>query len=243
MAVSILEKSPAEAREGFHREDLATLFDDSPVREISVKSESEDPNILIARFLKENKTRLIKVLAQSALTPPWILKVYEQQLYKESTEVDEEVEISKEISSSLGVINQRYREVMLRGIGSPSAENNEIKELQAAIQWFPFTFKDLTQLVDLHCFVCRKEQKRDEKLSQQTVFNPRRGAKNSILFEEIFELHQKYFKQPGFLFMDDQNRVQFITDLLASEAQWLKSRQKLVTANSGLVLYIANQYK
>ncbi|MGR8951191.1 MAG: hypothetical protein ACU83V_02070, partial [Gammaproteobacteria bacterium] len=153
MAVSIVEKSPAEADEAF----TALLYDASDQARHK-SAEPEDANLSIARGLKAYKAQLISALAQSVLTPQWLLKTYEQQLNKETMELDEEAKFSNEISSSLTVIDQCYRAVMKDSVASTAERTLQTQGLQAALQWFPFTFKDLTQLVDLHCLMCRQEK-------------------------------------------------------------------------------------
>ncbi|MEC4749666.1 RNA polymerase sigma factor RpoD/SigA [Methylomicrobium sp. Wu6] len=233
MAVTIVEEHSSVLREDIHHEIVYPSFDQAPECAERAVSDAEDPNILIARRLKSGKVDLVNALAQSTLTPLWLLKEYEQQLYKEAEEPDEEAKLSSELASCLAAIRECYRRIMQE----PTAADAE--DMRKALQWFPFTFKDLTQLVGLHCYAGRKER---------DGYAPTREHSSRISLrcadiDQMLELNLQHVGRRQWLLSDGQDSQLYIEGLLKLERRWLEFRQQLVIANSGLVLFIANHYR
>jgi RNA polymerase sigma factor (sigma-70 family) len=234
MAVMISEENSSELRKDIHQETVYSSFDQTPGKPESSAFNTGESNILIARELKIRKANLINALAQSALTPLWLLNEYEQQLDKETLDLDDEPKLSSELESSLSTIRQCYQRFL------QATADVDTQELKKALQWFPFSFKDLTRLVDLHCYALRLEADNGMQVRKRIARINHHAAKQaSTGFDEILDLNQQHFGQRQWLF----NCQEFVGGLIAKERLCLESRQQLVTANSGLVLFIANQYK
>jgi len=239
MAVTMLEKYPSKLREDIRPETSSSLVEQAPEFADCSLVDAEDPNLLLAKQLRSFKTDLVDALARSALTSQWLLKKYEQQLYKEAAGLGEESELPNELKSSLAFIRQSYLRVAKESLTA------DVRDLMETLQVFPFTFKDLTQLVDLHCYAGKQEQLGGapvcEFISRITA---QRGAKHfDDGFDQVLEMNRQHFGRQQWLISGDQNHGQYVAGLIAAERHWLQTRQQLVTANSGLVLFIANQYK
>jgi DNA-directed RNA polymerase sigma subunit (sigma70/sigma32) len=239
MAVMISEGySPELREEEVEQENVFPSFDRAFDKPENAAFSTGESNMLIARELKIRKAELIGALAHSALTPLWLLNEYEQQLDKESGELEEEPKFSSELESALAAIHQFYQS-FISARAAPDAQ-----ALKQAFQWFPFSFKDLTRLVDLHCYAARQEAESGARARSRSVQPGRRIARQSrINFDAILELNRQHFGERQWLFSEDKDSDGYVRGLLAKERLWLASRQQLVTANSGLVLFIANQYK
>jgi DNA-directed RNA polymerase sigma subunit (sigma70/sigma32) len=238
MAVTISEGYFSELREEIDQKTVSPEFEGTAERPESPVFNTGESNMLIARELKIRKAELVDALVCSLLTPLWLLNEYERQLDKEPQELDDEPKLSSELESSLAVIHQSYQRFIQGGA------DLRAQELQQVLQWFPFSFKDLTQLVDLHCYAALQatedgvgKRKLGARLRQRNVKQSRKD------FDAILELDRQHFGEREWLFPENKDRYEYLHGLLAKERLWLVSRQQLVTANSGLVLYIANQYK
>jgi DNA-directed RNA polymerase sigma subunit (sigma70/sigma32) len=238
MAVMISERYSAELREEADHETVYPGFDEAAEKPEGAAFDTGESNRRIARELKIRKADLVDALACSALTPLWLVNQYEQQFDKEPQELDDEPKLSSELESSLVVIHQSYQRFLHAASGS------EAQELQRALQWFPFTFNDLTQLIDLHCHAALQATESGARRRKLGARLRRRNAKQGrVDFDAILELHRQHFGGREWLLSEDKDGYIYVQGLLAKERLWLASRQQLVTANSGLVLYIANQYK
>ncbi|EIC29116.1 sigma-70 family RNA polymerase sigma factor [Methylomicrobium album] len=241
MAVTISEGYFSELREETDQETVYPEFDgtaEKPESSTVNTVNTGESNMLIARELKIRKADLIDALLCSVLTPLWLLNEYERQFDKEPQEVDDEPKLSSELKSSLVLIHQSYQRFIHAGAGP------EAQDLRQALQWFPFVFKDLTQLVDLHCYAALQATESSVGRRKLGARLRRRNARRCREdFDAILELDRQHFGAWEWLFPENKDRYEYVQGLLAKERLWLASRQQLVTANSGLVLYIANQYK
>lgn len=238
MAVTMLEKYPSNLHEDTHPESVSPLFDQvAELAEFAVL-DPENPNLLLAKRLQLNKSHLINALAKSALTPLWILKEYEQKLNNELAVLEEESQLPTDLASSLAFIKQSYRRIIE---GKAAADVLDVAE---ALRRFPLSFKDLTRLIDLNCYAGKQYQVDNTLLCERLRrITWSRAKYQDEGLDHILELNQQQFGRPKWLITEDQNGGQFIQDLITAERLWLESRQQLVSANSGLVMYIANQYK
>jgi DNA-directed RNA polymerase sigma subunit (sigma70/sigma32) len=238
MAVMISEEYTSELRKDIYQETVYSALDQTTEKPDSSAFNAGESNILIARELKIRKANLVDALAHSALTPLWLLKEYEQQLDKETLDFDDEPKLSSELESSLSAIRHCYQQILL------ASEGVDAQGLKKALQWFPFSFKDLTRLIDLHCYAIRHEANIGGQIRKRVArLNQRGASQTSPCFDEILDFNQQYFGQRQWLFSMDRNSQEYVGGLITKERLWLESRQQLVTANSGLVLFIANQYK
>lgn len=238
MAVSIVEEYPSTFREGIRPQTFYPSFEQEDECVEGAAFDSADPNIRIAKRLKTCKTRLIDALAQSAVTPLWLLKEYEQQLYKEAGDYDEESKLSTELASSLTEIRQCYQRI------TQEQASADTQAMCKTLSWFPFSFKDLSQLVNLHCYAGKQERAVSVQIRERIArINLQNSKQNVARFDEVLELNRQHFGRQECLFSNAPFDSHYIDSLLSAERHWLESRQKLVTANSGLVLFISNQYK
>jgi RNA polymerase sigma factor (sigma-70 family) len=237
MAVMISEGYSSELREDVDHEKGFPPLDTMAGKPGNSAFDTGESNVLTARELKIRKANLINALADSALTPLWLLKEYEQQLDKEALDLDDEQKLSSELESSLLAIRQFYHNFFQTTVGA------DAQDLRKALQWFPFSFKDLTRLVDLHCYVLKREAGNAERLPSNIVRRLYHVMQSSEGLEEIRDLSRQHLDQRQWLLPLGRDNYDYVHGLLAKERLWLESRQQLVTANSGLVLFIANQYK
>jgi DNA-directed RNA polymerase sigma subunit (sigma70/sigma32) len=239
MAVMTSEGYSSELRVEIDQETAYPGFDGTAEKTESLSFNTGESNMLIARELKIRKAELVEALVRSALTPLWLLNEYERQLDKEpQEELDDEPELSSELESSLVVIHQSYQRFIHTAAGS------EALELRQALQSFPFSFKDLTQLVDLHCYAVMQATESSARRRKLGARLRRPNAKqNRADFDALLELGRQHLGEREYLSPEDKDSHEYVQGLLAKERLWLASRQQLVTANSGLVLYIANQYR
>ncbi|MGJ0484624.1 MAG: sigma-70 family RNA polymerase sigma factor [Methylomicrobium sp.] len=236
MAVMISEGYSSELQGNIDQEIVDPFFDQVPEKPEGTVFKTGESNVLIARELKIHKANLINALAQSALTPLWLFCEYEQQLDKEVLDLDDESKSSSELESSLAAIRQCYQSVILRN------SDIDAQDLQKALQWFPFSFKDLTRLVNLHCYAVKQEAKNTAQVRKRiTQISQHSTQAESAGFDEILDLNRQHLGQ--LLFSRTTDIQEYVNGLIARERLWLDARQQLVTANSGLVLFIANQYK
>ncbi|WP_374088542.1 RNA polymerase sigma factor RpoD/SigA [Methylomicrobium lacus] len=242
MAVTLVEKYPSVSREDIDPESSNALLDRMPDFAECAGIDAEDPNLSLARRLKACKMNLVNALAQSSLTPLWLLQEHEQHLDKEAADPLEEPKSSTELASPLALIRQCYQRVTVEKAAGEVERNAE--DMVAALQCFPFTFNDLTRLVDLHGYAGRHLQQENAQVRERIARITQCGAKHkNDGFAQILQLHRQHLGRPlGFFFTGQGSRYS-LAELIAAERAWLESRQQLVTANSGLVLYIANQYK
>lgn len=221
--------------------------DNEPKQEITavsaishVATVVETDNFEIARHLKAGKSRLIKVLSYFPVTALWLLKHYEQCI--DCPEQDTENTTVSESKAAMSAIRTHYLLATEQGQLS-----NSHSDLFAALQSFPFSFEELTQLTDLlvYAFKLRGLNNHTLNNSDKTIINKRLEGNdkrpNIKLARQFNELVSE--QDESFLFLSRQEMQQHFTELVLAEHLWLKSRKTLVSANSRLVLFIANQYK
>jgi RNA polymerase sigma factor (sigma-70 family) len=120
--------------------------------------------------------------------------------------------------------------------------------LATVLQLFPFSFNDLTKLVDLivyaHKFrgLCYQPPHSIENNSDLILKRleglSRRSCNKVSKWSDILLAYDEQF-----LFLSSSEMHKYFSEVVLSEHFWLKLRQQLATANSRLVLFIANQYK
>jgi RNA polymerase primary sigma factor len=206
---------------------------------------AESSNFQIARKLNDEKSRLIHALSQFPVTALWLLIEYEQKSHQ--SEQDDETSIESDLSSALVEIKTYFHNLERKAITDPSYPVDK-QNLATSLQLFPFTFHDLTELVDIIVYahkyrgLCYQPSLNAEKYSELILKRlegaNRRSRINAFKWSEIV---LEYDEQ--FLFLSSSNMNKFFAEVVSAEHLWLEARQKLASANSRLVLFIANQYK
>jgi RNA polymerase primary sigma factor len=127
------------------------------------------------------------------------------------------------------------------------ADADEKQHLTEALQAFPFSFEDLFVLTELIIYAYKTRDIRYQSANNHSDLVVKRleGSNRCGKLElpEIIETMRTSRFDEQFLFLSAVDMQHAVTDMIFAEHLWLSSRQALAKANSGLVLYIANQYK
>lgn len=208
-------------------------------------------NFQMARELIIEKTRLAEALSRFPVSALWLLHKYEQQYNNTETESDEESEWLSESTAVLADIKRYYLEAIQDAGRRDSEFTENRRRLCEALRRFRFSFHDLTGLVDVILTFddsrracsgvpCPADSKRLPKRWEETK------RRTDPIDNHFFDLLKSLLDEPSnesFLFLKNEEMEQILPVIIASEYRWLRSRDKLATANSRLVLFIANQYK
>jgi RNA polymerase primary sigma factor len=207
------------------------------------KGSTEQRNFQMANNLDAGKSRLINILAQFPATALWLLYRYEADAYPpEQTE--------QALTGTLAKIKNRYLLASLSFSGRGfrrEADNGEHRHLTEVLQAFPYSFEDLSVLTELIIYafktrdVCRQPANNHAGLFAKRLEGSIRGDK--IKLPDIIDAIRASQFDQQFLFLSGTDMQQYVTDMVFAEHLWLSSRQALAEANSGLVLFIANQYR
>jgi RNA polymerase primary sigma factor len=202
---------------------------------------AENSNFQLARLLKDEKIRLINALSQFPVTALWLLNEYEQNCYM--VEQDDEATLESELTTALADI-KKYFYYLSRNASTDASYAVDKQNLVNTLKSFPFSFHDLTKLVDVIVYayklrgLCYQPShnadlifKRLEGLSRRSSINASKWSKVLLAYDEQF------------LFLSSSDMHKYFSEVVFSEHLWLNLRQKLASANSRLVLFIANQYK
>jgi RNA polymerase primary sigma factor len=218
-------------------DDTLTPQDEIAVSAIShVASVVETDNFEIARHLKAGKSRLINVLCHFPVTALWLLKQYEQCC--DCDKQDTENSTVSESKAAMCAIRNHYTIAQ-------AAANTADSQLFTALQSFPFSFEELTQLTDLLVYAfkvrglhyCLDNSDIVNKRLEGT--NKKHTGKLAVQFKELV----CDYGDESFLFLSNTDMMGHFAELVLAEQLWINSRKTLVSANSRLVLFIANQYK
>ncbi len=211
---------------------------------------SENKNLRLAKLVEEEKIKLIKALSLFPVTALWVLDKYEQGCDKSD---EEESALSAELVDLLKNIKKHYQAVT-ESVQKNLAISTNSKvnlRLKAAIQEFPFTFEDLVKLVDIVAYAFKfrglaykledfSDKKQSDIVSKRLS---RLSVKGRPSLAEQFEAMDLHRHEEQFLFLSPDEMKDCVGGLIFAEHHWLAFRQQLATANSKLVLFIANQYK
>ena len=202
---------------------------------------AENSNFQLARLLKDEKIRLINALSQFPVTALWLLNEYEQNCYM--VEQDDEATLESESTTALADIKKQFY-CLSRNALTDASYAVDKQNLVNTLKSFPFSFHDLTKLVDVIVYayklrgLCYQPShnadlifKRLEGLSRRSSINASKWSRVLLAYDEQF------------LFLSSSDMHKYFTEVVFSEHHWLHLRQKLASANSRLVLFIANQYK
>jgi RNA polymerase primary sigma factor len=206
---------------------------------------AENSNFQIARQLKDEKSRLINALSQFPVTALWLLNEYKHN--RCIAEQDDEVTLESEVATALSDIKKFFYFLSHKALTDVSYTVDR-QNLATSLQLFPFSFQDLTKLVDVIVYaykfrgLCYQPAhsggnnsnlilKRLEGLSRHSSINASRWTDISLAYDEQF------------LFLSSSDMQKYFNEVVFSEHLWLELRQKLASSNSRLALFIANQYK
>lgn len=199
-------------------------------------------NFQMASNLEAGKARLINILSRFPATALWLLYRYEADARKSEQAVAAPV--------SLHEIKNLYLSASLsflaRGFNG-EAGVDEKQYLTEALQAFPFSIEDLFALTELilYAFQTRDVDHRSANVYSGVVAKrlQRLSRRDKLKLPDIIAAMRASQFDQQFLFLSGADMQRYVIDMVFAEHRWLSSRQELADANSGLVLFIANQYK
>jgi len=213
---------------------LQTTDDVNTTAKKNVKGRTEIANLDLAKNVQVCKYQLVNQLAQYPFTAQWLVGKYELMTKTKDIEVD-----NVETDGNSAVDNLNEIKSKLFALKQNEAKNNADHHFDAlkqklafATEQFPFAFDDLVQLVDT--FMCAYQALKSSV-----------PVKNDCIVKRlnIVNRHKHCSINHGCCLSPDPVSEQAIASLVTAESKWLDARKQLATANSGLVLFIANQYK
>jgi RNA polymerase sigma factor (sigma-70 family) len=225
-------------------------INNNPIPATKETESSENKNLKLARLVEEEKLKLINSLSQFPVTALWVLNKYEQACDKND---EEESNLSPELVDLLKNIKKHYQAVTQDSSKDQTIdkETKAKRRLRSTVQEFPFSFEDLVKLVDIisYAFKFRGLTYKAEGLSekkQSEIINKRLNKLSAQVkpsLAEQFKMMDLHHHEEEFLFLSRNQMHDCISEVVLAEHHWLGFRQQLATANSKLVLFIANQYK
>lgn len=232
---------------------------DLPVITKSTRAVSTDTpehgNFQTARDLNDEKTSLINALCNFPVVALWLLNEYDKHAISDDSE--EELVLASDQAAVLNRVKRSYllanQELMNNAANDPSylaAKHN----LSIALRQFAFSFEDLTRLVEVVVYAFKY---RGLTIQSNQLSSPKQ---RDIVLKRLEGLHRRnrmagvkiaeFFKSididsfdEQFLFLSGAEMHSQFIDIVLFENRWLSLRQELATANSRLVMFIANQYK
>jgi RNA polymerase primary sigma factor len=211
-------------------------------------------NFQIARELMIEKASLVEAVSQFPVSALWLLHIHEQQCNNAETKRDEESDLISESTAALTDIKKCYMQAAQAALGNEPDCAERKSSLTEALKYFPFSFHDLTSLVDvivdsyhsrkvsdnlLHCAIHADS---DRLLKRWEEMKRRNNPVNKNLFD-LLQASLGECLNEAFLFLKSEEMEKILPIMIDSEHRWLRSREKLATTNSRLVLFIANQYR
>jgi len=212
-----------------------------------VTDNAENSNFQIARLLNEQKSKLIKALSKFPITALWLLNEYEQNGYL--SEQDDGSGLSIELTSALTDI-RKYFQILSGKDSNDAAYVFDKHNLETALQLFSFTFQDLTRLVNIIVYaykfrgLCYQLSTHGVENDADLIIRRLEGInRRSNINASQWSAMMKAGYDEQFLFLSSTDMHKNFAEVVFSEHHWLRYRQQLASANSRLVLFIANQYK
>ncbi|NOT11660.1 MAG: sigma-70 family RNA polymerase sigma factor [Methylococcaceae bacterium] len=230
---------------------------DSRKAEVVVLGKNENiekNNFRTAQKLKDAKSKLINALAKFPITALWLLNEYEQNCNKTTNEQFKE---SSELALSLEAVKKLFESssasFALKNWATTSSFSDDIYHLNIELGRFPYTFEDLVKLVDVIVFAYKYRELSYQPINSSNNPNAdivikrlvgmgRRTRISAAKFYDLVKVSSEQYDEQ-FLFLTASEMQKYFSDVVLSEHDWLNARQQLTTANTKLVLYIANQYK
>jgi len=226
-----------------HNDIESALISDKDTKEATPK---DNCNFEIAQLLSLEKASLIEALAQFPATALWLINKYTEA--NAITELDEDNPLEPALSSILIDIKKQFHALSLNS-PTHNLDKAERNKLTLTLQLFPFSFHDLTELINIFAYSYKYREIYCQSLTQDSE------SKNRIFIKRLeASSHHKPISanqwltslmayDQDFLFLSSSDMHKHYTNAVFYEHNWLKLRQKLATANTRLVLFIANQYK
>jgi RNA polymerase sigma factor, sigma-70 family len=233
------------------KQELGFVVDTMSTQKAKVKGSetlevAENSNFYIASQLKEEKQKLISALAQFPVTAVWLLRQYEQA--DNTLAQDDDMTADAEITTDLSNVNQCFQ-ILLEKSNEDVSSGVVKQNLMNALQEFPFSFSDLTKLVDLVVYaykyrgLCYQPNGHHGAKKSDLIIRRLEGInrRSTINQTKLNDLLSSFDEQ--FLFLSSAEMHKHFADVVFAENRWLALRQQIATANSRLVLFIANQYR
>ena len=215
----------------------------------------ESRNLQLAKQVEAHKNDLIKALAKFPAAALWLCNKHEQN--NDNHELEDEKLPASEFDGSLKDLKEYYKLAKQSFSESEGRDVSAIakRRLMLAVQQFPLVFDDLVKLVDLivYAFNDRGISYKPLYASDDTQVQKQAG----IITKRLEAVSQSgnastagQFKamvldasEGSFLFLSIAEMSQLLPEVVLAEHSWLEYRRQLATANTKLVLFIANQYK
>ncbi len=208
------------------------------------KRNAEHCNFQLANNLAAGRAGLIKILSQFPATVLWLLHRYEADDFKPERTIATEA-----LMLALAEIKSRYLLASLSFSGTGfkrEADGEQKRHLAEALQTFPFSFEDLFVLANLMVYAFKVRDVGQSAENHSGLVAKRLEGSNrcgKLNLSDIVEAMRASQFDEQFLFLPCADMQRYVTDMIFAEHLWLSSRQVLAEANSGLVLFIANQYR
>lgn len=210
-------------------------------------------NFQIARELNEQKTKLVEALSQFPVSALWLIHEYEQQNNNQETEGGEDGGLLSELMAVLTEVKKYFHQASESFCQNSSSFVTDKQHLSEAMRLYPFSFHDLARLVDVIVYAYkfrgyRYQPSSDLNIGTDPVLKRLEGIKrrsnfrNSTFFNKV-KASLNSLCDEQFLFLSGNEMQTIFLDMVLAEHQWLILRERLATANSRLVMFIANQYK
>ncbi len=209
----------------------------------AAKGSTEHCNFQLASNLEAGKVQLINILSQFPATALWLLHKYEVDAYKpEPTD--------QALTLNLVKIKNCYLLVSLSFSGSGFRHEGDAVEKQSlteALQAFPFSFEDLFALTELIIYAFKTRDECQQSVCNHSGLAAKRQEGSSrcgkLKLPDIINTMRSSQFDEQFLFLSAAEMQRYVSDIMFAKNLWLSSRQALAEANSGLVSFIANQYR
>jgi RNA polymerase sigma factor (sigma-70 family) len=211
-------------------------------------------NFRIACQLSEEKTKLVEALSQFPVAALWLFDRYEEPKGNKEAEQEEEAGVLSESTAILQEIKKYYFLASRSFSLSRPGFLNDKQRLMEALQLFPFSFHDLTRLIDVIVYAYKfrglyykpsgcVSNTNSHLISKRLEGLKRRDNLNSSTFLDSIRASAGRDLNERFLLLDGSEMQKIFTEMVLTEHRWLNARERLATANSRLVMFIANQYK
>jgi len=206
----------------------------------------DNNNFEIAHLLSIEKALIIEALAQFPATALWLINKYIEA--DTINELEEDIPLEDARSSTLIEIKKQFHELSQNNLTNCVDTFNK-NNLAFTLQLFPFSFHDLTELINIFAYSYKyrgiycQSIVQDSK-NKNSIFIKRLEASNHhkpISTNQWLASLTSYDEH--FLFLSTSEMHKHYTNAVLYEHNWLNLRKKLATANTRLVLFIANQYK
>jgi len=215
----------------------------------------ENVNFQSAQKIRDEKIKLIEALSQFPVTALWLMNEYGQNRYKakKTDPTADSAELSNNIENIKKYFALTCSSFAAKEDGVVSCQD-EKNLLRIELTKFPYTFEDLLKLVDIIVFAYKYRGLFYQPVSSNIknhvgiIINRlegvgRRAKLDAAKFYDFIKTSPANHWDEQFLFLTIGEMQVYFSDIVLAEHFWLHSRQQLTTANSRLVLFIANQYK